>query len=366
MPQIAVLSRDPSAGPVREGGRARRAGLIAGLEDAAVHHLAVSCQGSSDTLEGRLYPYFKALAQGLAVAGHTEAPRLLVFYPELPGAHPPRSWKLPLVFAWLAVLRWLCTARGIRLLVDVGDIPRWQHPTLKLPVAMRSGLHRLLEMVLFGLADRVTVATPELAAALARDLGVPRDRFAEVPNAASSDVLTRERAGAESRATDPLRVTYVGNLEARQDRGIRAMCRAFVTKAPRRSELVLMGEGGDWIALEFPDPRVVVLPPQPEDACAAWLARSDFAVIPYPTHGYYRTVSPMKLPLYALARVPIISTPLEATKRVIAEHGLGECVDLDAAFADLEGLARRYRDFRGGRNLSAFTWESSARRLLEA
>ena len=359
MSAIAVLHRDPMPGPVREGGRARRAGLLAALSDAEVHHLAVSCRGS-DTLEGRLYPYFRALAQGLAVAGHSSAPRLLVFYPELPGAHPARAWKLPLVFAWLALLRWICTARGIRLLVDFGDVPRWQHRALHLPLPMRSGLHRLLELVLCALADRVTVATPELADRLARDLGLPRARFAVLPNAA------RPAPRRAPRPPGRARFIYVGSLDARQDRGIRALCESFVTRAPRRAELVLVGEGGEWIAQAYPSPRLRVLPPQPEDVCARWVARSDFALIPYPTHGYYHTVSPIKLPLYALARTPIISTPLEATKRVIAQHALGECLDMGEAFANLRDLEWKYRAFRGGRNLQAFRWTVSARILLEA
>lgn len=355
MPSIAVLHRDPLPGPVREGGKARRAGLIDALPDAKVYHLAISCRGTSDTLAGRLIPYFLALRQGLAVAAHTDAPRLLLFYPEIPGAHPARAYKLPLVIAWFLLLRWICTARGLRLIVDVGDIPRWQHPALERPLPMPAFLHRLFERVVFGLADRVTVATPQLAEDLARDFGLP-DRFAVVPNGA--------RPGAEPRPPrgERTRFIYVGGLE--RARGIETLCREFVTRAPADAELVLMGEGGEWIAREFP--RVQVLPAAEEADCAREVVASDFALIPYPTHGYYRTVAPMKLPLYALARTPIISTELEASKYLIERHGLGECRPVDEWFADVPALVERYRGFEGGRDLEALTWQSSADALLRS
>lgn len=357
MPSIAVLSRDPMPGPVREGGKARRAGLLASLRNAQVHHLAISCRGSSDTLEGRLVPYFLALRQALAVAAHTDAPRLLLFYPELPGLHPARAFKLPLIFAWLLVLRWICTARGIRLQVDVGDIPRWQHPSLGLPLSMWPVLHRLVERLLFGLADRVTCATSTLADDLARDLGLPRDRFAVVPNAAHPPADPRP-----PRPPGRRRFIYVGGLS--RARGIETLCREFVTKAPPDAELVVIGEGGDWIEGEFP--RVRVSPPQPEEDCAREVAASDFALIPYPTTGYFRTVAPMKLPLYALARTPIISTELEASKHLIRDRALGECRAIEDFFGDVADLEKRYAGFTGGTDLESFEWPASAAALLEA
>lgn len=356
MPSIAVLHRDPLPGPVREGGKARRQGLIDALADAQVYHLAISCRGSSDTLEGRLIPYFLALRQGLAIAAHTDAPRVLLFYPEIPGAHPARAFKLPLIFAWLVLLRWICTARGIRLLVDAGDIPRWQHPALGRPLPMWGWLHRLFERVVFGLADRVTVATPELAADLARDFGWS-DRFAVVPNGARPCPEPRP-----PRASDRTRFVYVGGLE--RARGIETLCREFVTRAPESAELVLMGEGGEWIASEFP--RVRVLPAAEESDCAREVAAADFALIPYPTDGYYRTVAPMKLPLYALARTPIISTELQASKNVIEKHELGECRPIEGFFGDVPALVQRYRSFEGGRDLDALTWKASGEALLSA
>lgn len=357
MPSIAVLHRDPMPGPVREGGKARRAGLLAALKDAQVHHLAISCRGSSDTLEGRLVPYFLALRQALAVAAHTDAPRLLLFYPELPGLHPARGFKLPLILAWLLVLRWICTARHIRLQVDVGDIPRWQHPSLGLPLSMWPSLHRLVERVLFGLADRVTCATDALADDLAADLGLPRVRFAVVPNAAHPPAGPRP-----ARPPGRRRFIYVGGLS--RARGLETLCREFVTKAPPDCELVLIGEDGDWISAAFP--RVRVLPAQPEEDCAREVAASDFALIPYPTTGYYRTVVPMKLPLYAVARTPIISTALQASKSVVERHGLGECLPVEEMFADVSALEKRYAGFTGGTDLDVFEWPASATALLEA
>lgn len=356
MADICVLWRD-GGGPVLEGGRARRVHLVKALGDRAeVHRLALPAPAGTG---GRAGAYVRALGEGLAAAARTPAPRVLLFFPEVPGWMPARAWKLPVALAWIAALRLALWLRGRELVVDVGDVPRYQCGSLNYELPAGQLAWRLLERVLFGLADRVAVPGPVVAGWLARDHRLPPARFAVVPNGAPRALLeVPRRAGG-----GPARFVYVGNLSARQDRGIRALCRAFAARAPGDAELVLIGEGGGWIEGELGTPGLEVLDALPEEETFAWLARADLALIPYPTGGYYPAVCPTKLALYALARVPIISTDAETSRALIEKHRLGEVMAPEQLFARWPEVIARYRGFRGGERLDELTWDAVAQAL---
>jgi hypothetical protein len=368
-PAITVLWRDLPGAPV-EGGRARRFGIVAGAGDAAdVRRLSIPAGGRR---LARAASYVTALAQALAAAITTPAPRVLLFYPDLPAFMPARWWKLPLLAAWLALLRAVLSLRGRELFVDVVDVPRWQAVSLHYELPLPAGVLRAVERLVFGLADRVTVTTATVARELALDLSLPRSRFRVLVNGSHAWIgrLPRARTGGRERSQRPdpvVRFIYLGCLDRTQDRGIRRMCRAFIAASRDPIELVLIGESGDWIPGEFPAPGLRVLPPLPEADCVPWLRSSHFALIPYPTAGYYRTVCPTKLALYAQAGVPVVATPMDEVRVLVERHRLGECLEPEEVFARWRELVDRYEDYTGGTDLEALTWESAVRRagLLE-
>jgi glycosyltransferase involved in cell wall biosynthesis len=345
-PDVCVLWRDRD-GPVLEGGRARRVNLVKALGDRAeVCRLAGS--------------YVDVWIASLVAAARTPARAVLVWFPDLPVWMPASLAKLPFALAWLALLRLILSVRGRALVADVGDVPRYQCTSLNYELSGGQFVWTVLERALFRLADRIAVTNDVIASWLARDHALPPERFRVVVNGAPRALLDVPRRSEPGAA----RFVYVGNLDATQDRGIRALCRAFASRAPGDAELVLIGEGGAWIERELATPGLRVLDAMPEERTYEWLARADFALIPYPTGGYYPAVCPTKLALYALARVPILSTDMEVSRALIERHGLGEVLAPAEVFARWPALAEKYRAFAGGRDLERLSWDAAAGQLL--
>lgn len=397
---VAVLLRDHE-GPVLEGGRARRFHIVRALGDRAEIHRLATPSGSDFATRSRAY--LRSLVEGVLVALRTSAPRLLLFYPDLPGFVPARSWKVTVLLAWLCILRLVLTLRSKRLIVDVGDIPRWQYPALNLSLPVSPALLRLLEYWLFLLADQVTLSTSSLASRLSCDLGITPSRFVVLANGAPASLANLELPGAGpplasqigserpppiggSRTFDPtgsvrrqescsdrlhgrLKFVYVGSLDRRQDRGITGLCRAFIRSVEYDGapiDLLLIGEGGDWIREEFRTSRLTVLGPLPEQELPVWIRKSHFAIIPYPIDRYYETVCPTKLAFYALCGIPILSTPLPEVVRLLERHLLGECVEPETVFTRWQELARKYEGFAGGIHLESLTWEAQVTSLVSS
>ncbi|MBI4864970.1 MAG: hypothetical protein HY815_32630 [Candidatus Riflebacteria bacterium] len=354
-PELTALWRE-RPGPVLEGGRARRHHILGALSDRVrVHRLPLPAgPGAID----RLQAFAGALLEGLRVAATVRTGALLLFYPDLPCFVPARAVKVPLMILWVVAVRLLLTARGRRLVVDVGDVPRWQALSLNYDLPAPWWLLRMAELVVFRCADRVTVASRGMARDLALDLSLPEARLAVLPNGAPRRLL--ELGPPVRPAPGPsIRCIYVGSLDPAQDRGVRALCRAFLARDDPRCELVLIGENGGWIDEEFCSDRIRAFGPIPEDDCVPWIRSSHFALIPYPVDRYYRIVYPTKLALYALSRVPILSSRLPEVVDPIERHRLGECLEPDRVFGRIDELVARYRDFAGGVDLEALTWEAA-------
>ncbi|MBI3893629.1 MAG: glycosyltransferase [Candidatus Wallbacteria bacterium] len=307
------------AGEPGDGGSYRKRGLtsyLAGLAGANFQEVVLSC-GSSRLTRGA-----RSLVDLADFALRTRARAVLFFYPALPLFHPASGFKLPALAVWLAVVRCTLRGRGVRIVLDVEDLPEPQHREL-FDVPHSAGLATIstAERWLGRFADEVWIPSVSLGDRWREATERPGQPLRIVPTGAE-----RQAAPAPNRRRPGIRFLYAGTLAREQERGVERLLRDFQAAAARATppaKLVLAGPGGDWLRKRALGDRVELAGALEAEQAEALAAGCDWGLVPYPERGYFHDVFPAKLSFYTACGLPVLTTNLRETAAAVRRHGVG-------------------------------------------
>lgn len=171
---------------------------------------------------------------------------------------------------------------------------------------------------------------------------------------------------------------YQGGLKA--ERGLGVLVRAARFLDPG-IVIVLMGRGDGQPELESAIAQagvsglVRIIPPVPYAELQEWTASADIGLIIFqPRSPSISMCLPNKLFEYAMAGLPVLSSPLEAVAEVLSGYDIGHVVEsldpeaiaraISAMVADGPGLARMRRNALAA-CAGELRWESEKRKLID-
>jgi glycosyltransferase involved in cell wall biosynthesis len=238
----------------------------------------------------------------------------------------------------------------------------------ELRVPWRRAVARLAHRFVLSRAARIVTVSPLLRDALSSGYGFPPARIDVVPNGADTALFrpadrdeARRRLGLP--ADRPL-VLCVASFHPHH-----ALDVLLAAVAGTGAVLVLVGASGP-----VPD-GVLSVGPVPHERVPDYVAAADVCVFTHRPADPSLGCSPVKLYEYmAGGRAVAVATPMEETRRFVAENGIGLAVPLEppALRAALERLladpAERERMGRKGRELaeSDYSWDRAARQVEES
>ena len=270
--------------------------------------------------------------------------QLILFYPDVPFFHPPHKLKALHFLTFLRVAKRACRQRGAELLVDVVDLPRWQAPCLGYTLRISASFLRKIEKEIFSAADRLILPSQSLLNLLAEDLSLNEGKMFVLPNG----LPWEDHQDLQEVEGEPA-FFYAGDLSLSRSRGIDELVDGFFKKAPEEAVLHLCGEGGDWLhgraVVRDDHPKLVYHGHLDQRSCLSLARSCDFALIPYPEDDYFQVCFPSKLGLYISAGLPVLSTNLKETRKVLEEWKIGEARSFDNFsdfFASSIELLQRY------------------------
>lgn len=245
----------------------------------------------------------------------------------------------------VVLLRWLrheATRRGFKIVIDVMDLPVFQHRDLGYELQMRDSTLARFDRFVFGQADAIWVCSGLIAGLIHEHYGVPEARLITALNG-------HKMGSVPLRDThEGVRFAYAGSMNS--ERGIAPAIEAFLAGAAPDSELHLCGPFGDWIPGRFDDPRIVYHGALTDaDACAA-LAACDVGLIPYPERGYYHVAFATKLPFYLNLGLPVLCSAARETASYVEKLGIGMWRDIDSfatAFSEISRNPGVVDEWRG-------------------
>lgn len=312
---VSWLEGRTGVGDRHDGASTRRSAMLAALgRRRSLETLELRHRGgvaSSLRQAARLVPFLE---------GSRPGDRLLLFYPDFPLFHPPGRRKLPL----LRLVLWRLGAagrRGVPVVVDAVDLPRWQSPYLGYSLRLPAGELRRAEADMVAVSERWILPSRSLATLLEEDLGLTPGYCRILANGLDLPGLPSPLAGVEGSPA----FCYVGDCRRGGGRPLEWLIDGFRSHATTEARLHLAGEGGEWLAdAAGGDPRLRWWGHLPESGALGLVAACDLALVPYPEEGYFRWCHPSKLGLYLAAGTPVLATRLDETARVIDEVGVGE------------------------------------------
>lgn len=217
---------------------------------------------------------------------------------------------------------------------------------------LRSGLRFRMRYLAVQRATRVIVPTKVVADDAVRELQIPRERIAVIPEAAAPKLHPRgedEVLAIRKRFDLPERyLLWVGRL-TKPDPRKRV---AALARAPRTMPLVLVGATGRW-ARELPD--VTLTGSLSDDELAAIYSGAHALVFPSDEEGFGLP------PVEALAcGTPVAACDVPAVREVLDGRGILRAVD------DLEGLlAAAEAASRPAPSPPSWTWADAAEATWE-
>ncbi|MFH0778653.1 MAG: glycosyltransferase [Candidatus Eisenbacteria bacterium] len=273
----------------------------------------------------------------LITALFSRARGYFMLYPAFPFAAPLTN-KSFFAAAWFYVcLRAIATLKGVRIGIRVHDLPRWAVGSAidSWRTPARPEFMRLLEGIVLRLADRIWTTSDAEGRIIVEE-------FKLAPGKVSTS--TNGCIRADARASVPpdgsFRFVYSGALQ--KEKGIQDMIEAFL-RIPRDDvELYLTGAQGEWLKGSYDDRRLKLLGLVKTTEDVIGVVKScDVAIIPYPRHRFNDVMFPTKLALYVVCEVPVLSTDLVETSRVIRENGIGLSCPAEEMQKYMEMLASR-------------------------
>lgn len=135
-----------------------------------------------------------------------------------------------------------------------------------------------------------------------------------------------------------INVVYSGSLN--QGRQIEEMIACFPEED--RLQLILMGSGGEWIDSINLKKNVMYLGPLLEAVAHYIVGLCDIGLIPYnESRLYYQIAYPTKMSFYMTAGIPVLSTPVNETKKCYDTYRVGFIESIDKWPEILLGLEKK-------------------------
>lgn len=256
-------------------------------------------------------------------------PRIVVLaFPSLPFLWNLSQYRcLAQSLYFLIGLRLLSSWQRFRIVIDVSDMPRHQFKELGFDIGVKLTLLRWFEKQYFRLAHKVWFPAQPMADVATKEMRIDKEKVAIVVNGNLRNGCPKSHSEVLPDYSRPVSFVYAGDL--RQDRGIKNMVQAFRDISPEVARLSVCGINGDWLKN---DDHIINLGPLSAEACNAFVSQADIGIIPYPPEGYYNIIFPTKLSLYITCGVPILTTQIEETSRIVKQAGIGFVAD----FSDLK------------------------------
>ncbi|MBI4865477.1 MAG: glycosyltransferase [Candidatus Wallbacteria bacterium] len=321
LPDAAV--RFDWACAVPDGGLYRKAGLVEFLKHRAperFHELVIPTGGSRGRRTGR------ALLALMRFALATRARSILFFYPALPLFHPPAGRKLPALAIWLATVRRALARRGVKIVLDVEDLPAAQHLTLTgRPHPAGDGVLARAERWLSRFADEVWLPSEALADRWRQVSAAPGRQVRVVPTGAPAQLPAAPPGPGQG-----VRFLCAASLYGAHDRGVSWLLERFTEGAAPSARLLLAGPGGEWIPGRYPRERVEWVGALDRSELESLAVGADWGLVPYPERGYFHLAFPAKLALYTSCGLPVLTTAARTAAEAVRAAGVGRVSPADS------------------------------------
>lgn len=239
-------------------------------------------------------------------------------------------------YYWFSILfarrlrQWASNNR-VRIVVDVMDMPLYQHRDLGYGIEMSDSRFRVLDRAVFQNADHIWFCSSRIRELAIREYGLRPEATSVVANGSSLYTFS-----SKPRDERPFRFVYCGSLA--RERGIGEMIEAYDQARIPNSELHLAGEAGEWIKQQWNSTNIIYHGKLTDPEAAELASNCNLGLIYYPQHGYYQLAYATKLPFYVCAGVPVLCTNVQETGIAVSELGVGRVVDISrfgAAMAEL-------------------------------
>lgn len=283
---------------------------------------------------------------------------------------------------------WVGRAAGIPVVLDMAE----NYPAM-LDAVREAGRHGPLDWFVRNPAaaarverwvlrhiDHVLVVVEESRDRLVT-LGVLPDRITVVSNTPPRSRLDQYRNGRGPHRDGPLRLVYVGLLEAPRGIGVLLDGMAECRRRGLDAQLDVYGSGREHAEFVGRAARLGLGPGTvtfhghvPYGQALRGLQRADIGVIPHLVDECWNTTIPNKLFDYMAAGLPVLSSDARPAARIVRATGCGEVFtgsrgsDLVEAMERLRDPARRASCGAAGRAAIAaqYHWEQDAERLIAA
>jgi len=312
------------------GVNVREVALSHWAADRSATVVAVRTQEFESSRVARLMAVWRVLASLWRMKKHT----VILAYPGF-----PFFWSLDSVpqllraFVFAFGCKIVGILRGQRIVVDIMDLPRFQHVDLHYPVGLPIRLFRFFDLCVFHLSTELWVCSDAIARLIKREMLFGSSRVRTVENGtfpSDYDVTT-------SSGDKPPRVfVYAGQLH--RSRGVGWLIEEFCRCKRSDVELHVCGDGGEWISDAVSDPRVKYLGRLNHDECARAVANGDVGIVYQPRGSYYDIVYPTKLPLYIGRGKPVIATDNPELSRAVLAMKVGLVVPANDIAKTIDGL----------------------------
>lgn len=221
-------------------------------------------------------------------------------------------------------LRLLGIWQRFKIVIDVSDMPIYQSKELGFTIGVRHTPLHWFEKQYFRLAHKVWFPSQPMADIVTTEIRIDKKKVVVVVNGNLKNGCLTGQNKVLSDNSRPVSFVYAGDL--RQDRGIKNMIQAFRDIPPEMARLSVCGINGEWLKN---DDHIINLGPLSAEECNAFVSQADVGIIPYPPEGYYNLIFPTKLSLYITCGVPILTTQIRETSRIVKKTGIGFVTDFN-------------------------------------
>ncbi len=258
------------------------------------------------------------------------------------------SSNLRLALPMIAASRWL----GVPAVVDLQENNREAvrlYPKTKFRhyVMRNSHLIGFLENLSVRLADQTWVVVEERLAGLPEKPRA-RGRVSVVCHTPSLEDWPAEQGCGAGPGRDGFNLIYLGLFApgvGSVERIVEALPRVL---ASDQSVRLILGGGGDHLVPRLRELGIEghvrldgIIPPE---RIPAWLRQGDVGIIAYPVNSCTNTTISNKIFHYMAAGLPILSSDMAPTRRILEEVGCGICIPEASTDEDVAGLILRLRN----------------------
>lgn len=200
------------------------------------------------------------------------------------------------------ILEYCCNRNSV--FIEINDLIYEQSIDLQLPINPNALLY---QEVLFGINNlNYIFASYHMRDYIVKKYNISKFKTQVIINGAPELQRMHLPRIPDTLSTDVLKFVYVGTSE--KGRGIEQLLRTF-ENIPHY--LLLVGEGGEWIA-EQHYKNVIYLGAHSEKEAANLISQCDMGIVHYDESKlYYNICQPTKYSFYLSAGLPILSTRLE-------------------------------------------------------